>query len=41
MAPAGMTLLAEWDGVGMAATQSHAMRLERRTRVCGWRTTVR
>jgi alkylation response protein AidB-like acyl-CoA dehydrogenase len=25
---AGMTLLAEWDGVGMAATQSHAMRLE-------------
>ena len=26
---AGMTLVAEWDGVGMAATQSHAMRLER------------
>ena len=25
---AGMTLLAEWDGVGMAATQSHAMRLD-------------
>jgi alkylation response protein AidB-like acyl-CoA dehydrogenase len=25
---AGFTLLAEWDGVGMAATQSHAMRLE-------------
>ena len=25
---AGMTLLAEWDGMGMAATQSHAMRLE-------------
>jgi alkylation response protein AidB-like acyl-CoA dehydrogenase len=25
---AGMTLIAEWDGVGMAATQSHAMRLE-------------
>ena len=24
---AGMTLIAEWDGVGMAATQSHAMRL--------------
>jgi alkylation response protein AidB-like acyl-CoA dehydrogenase len=24
---AGMTLLAEWDGMGMAATQSHAMRL--------------
>jgi alkylation response protein AidB-like acyl-CoA dehydrogenase len=24
---AGMELLAEWDGVGMAATQSHAMRL--------------
>lgn len=24
----GYTLLAEWDGVGMAATQSHAMRLE-------------
>ena len=23
-----MTILAEWDGVGMAATQSHAMRLE-------------
>jgi alkylation response protein AidB-like acyl-CoA dehydrogenase len=25
----GWTLLAEWDGVGMAATQSHAMRLDR------------
>lgn len=25
---AGMRLIAEWDGVGMAATQSHAMRLE-------------
>jgi alkylation response protein AidB-like acyl-CoA dehydrogenase len=25
----GLTLLAPWDGVGMAATQSHAMRLER------------
>jgi alkylation response protein AidB-like acyl-CoA dehydrogenase len=25
---AGMRLTAEWDGVGMAATQSHAMRLE-------------
>ena len=25
---AGMTLTAEWDGIGMAATQSHAMRLE-------------
>jgi alkylation response protein AidB-like acyl-CoA dehydrogenase len=25
---AGIRLLAEWDGVGMAATQSHAMRLE-------------
>ncbi len=25
---AGMTLTAEWDGMGMAATQSHAMRLE-------------
>lgn len=25
---AGFTLIAEWDGVGMAATQSHAMRLE-------------
>jgi len=25
---AGLTLIAEWDGVGMAATQSHAMRLE-------------
>jgi len=24
----GWTLLAEWDGVGMAATQSHAMRLD-------------
>jgi len=24
---AGLTLTAEWDGVGMAATQSHAMRL--------------
>jgi alkylation response protein AidB-like acyl-CoA dehydrogenase len=26
----GMTLLAEWDGMGMAATQSHAMRLQER-----------
>lgn len=25
---AGMRLIAEWDGMGMAATQSHAMRLE-------------
>lgn len=25
---AGMTLLAPWDGMGMAATQSHAMRLD-------------
>jgi alkylation response protein AidB-like acyl-CoA dehydrogenase len=25
---AGMQLVAEWDGAGMAATQSHAMRLE-------------
>ena len=25
---AGLTLMAEWDGMGMAATQSHAMRLE-------------
>jgi alkylation response protein AidB-like acyl-CoA dehydrogenase len=25
---AGMTLIAEWDGVGMAATQSHAMQLD-------------
>jgi alkylation response protein AidB-like acyl-CoA dehydrogenase len=25
---AGMRLLAEWDGIGMAATQSHAMRLD-------------
>ena len=25
----GLHLLAEWDGVGMAATQSHAMRLDR------------
>ena len=24
----GLQLLAEWDGIGMAATQSHAMRLE-------------
>jgi alkylation response protein AidB-like acyl-CoA dehydrogenase len=24
----GLRLLAEWDGIGMAATQSHAMRLE-------------
>ena len=24
----GLTLMAEWDGVGMAATQSHAMRLD-------------
>ena len=26
---AGLTLIAEWDGIGMAATQSHAMRLDR------------
>jgi alkylation response protein AidB-like acyl-CoA dehydrogenase len=26
---AGLQLTAEWDGMGMAATQSHAMRLER------------
>jgi alkylation response protein AidB-like acyl-CoA dehydrogenase len=26
---AGLQLIAEWDGMGMAATQSHAMRLER------------
>ena len=25
---AGLQLIAEWDGMGMAATQSHAMRLE-------------
>jgi alkylation response protein AidB-like acyl-CoA dehydrogenase len=25
---AGLRLIAEWDGMGMAATQSHAMRLE-------------
>lgn len=25
----GLTLMSEWDGVGMVATQSHAMRLER------------
>ena len=25
---AGLQLIAEWDGIGMAATQSHAMRLE-------------
>lgn len=25
---AGLTLMAEWDGMGMAATQSHAMRLD-------------
>ncbi len=25
---AGLSLIAEWDGMGMAATQSHAMRLE-------------
>lgn len=25
----GVTLISEWDGVGMAATQSHAMRFER------------
>ena len=25
----GLTLLAPWDGIGMAATQSHAMRLDR------------
>ena len=29
----GMTLIAEWDGAGMAATQSHAMRLDRRPAV--------
>ena len=27
-ATTGLTLIAEWDGMGMAATQSHAMRLE-------------
>lgn len=27
-ATAGLELLAEWDGMGMAATQSHAMRLD-------------
>jgi alkylation response protein AidB-like acyl-CoA dehydrogenase len=27
-ASAGLSLTAEWDGMGMAATQSHAMRLE-------------
>ena len=27
---AGVTLTAAWDGHGMAATQSHAMRLEER-----------
>ncbi len=26
---AGLTLIAEWDGIGMAATQSHAMHLDR------------
>jgi len=26
---AGLVMIAEWDGVGMAATQSHAMRLDR------------
>jgi alkylation response protein AidB-like acyl-CoA dehydrogenase len=26
---AGLTLVAEWDGMGMGATQSHAMRLDR------------
>src|SRR5688572_28739445 len=26
---AGLRLTAEWDGVGMAATQSHAMQLDR------------
>jgi alkylation response protein AidB-like acyl-CoA dehydrogenase len=26
---AGLTMIAEWDGIGMAATQSHAMHLER------------
>ena len=30
---AGLTLTAEWDGMGMAATQSHAMRLERASSV--------
>ena len=29
---AGYELLGEWDGMGMAATQSHAMRLARRAR---------
>jgi alkylation response protein AidB-like acyl-CoA dehydrogenase len=28
-ASAGLHLVAEWDGMGMAATQSHAMRLDR------------
>ena len=32
---AGLELIAEWDGMGMAATQSHAMRLEGAPR-CGW-----
>jgi alkylation response protein AidB-like acyl-CoA dehydrogenase len=32
-----MTLIAEWDGMGMAATQSHAMRLEAMPAVrCAW-----
>jgi alkylation response protein AidB-like acyl-CoA dehydrogenase len=34
---AGLSLIAEWDGVGMAATQSHAMRLERAPAVRGAR----
>lgn len=34
---AGLRLVAEWDGVGMAATQSHAMRLEDCPAVrCAW-----
>jgi alkylation response protein AidB-like acyl-CoA dehydrogenase len=34
---AGLLLTAEWDGVGMAATQSHAMRFERCPAVrCAW-----
>jgi alkylation response protein AidB-like acyl-CoA dehydrogenase len=33
----GLTLLAEWDGQGMAATQSHAMRLEDYPAIrCAW-----
>jgi alkylation response protein AidB-like acyl-CoA dehydrogenase len=30
---AGLTLIAEWDGMGMRATQSHAMRLEQASAV--------